>query len=58
MYEPGQTSATMEQADLLAREIADLFQTTSITVDRPEVGLGHGLDSGSGGIHLAVSIVP
>jgi membrane-associated protease RseP (regulator of RpoE activity) len=38
MYEPGQTSATMEQADRLSREVADLFQTSSITIDRPEIG--------------------
>lgn len=38
MYEPGLKSATMEQADSLSREIADLFQTNSITIDRPEIG--------------------
>jgi len=38
MYEPSDMSATMEQADNLSREIADLFQTSSITIDRPEVG--------------------
>jgi hypothetical protein len=38
MYEPGPHSATMDQASSLTREIADLFETSSITIDRPEVG--------------------
>ena len=38
MYEPGLTSATMDQADVLSREISDLFESSSITIDRPEVG--------------------
>ena len=42
MFEPGRTSATMEEADGLSRDIADLFQTSSITIDRPETGHGGG----------------
>ncbi|MGD2077608.1 MAG: site-2 protease family protein [Chloroflexota bacterium] len=38
MFEPGQQSATMAQAERLIDEVADLFQTSSITIDRPEVG--------------------
>ena len=38
MYEPASHSATMTQADELCRAVADLFETSSITIDRPEVG--------------------
>ena len=38
MYEPTTHSATMTQADDLCRAVADLFETSSITIDKPEVG--------------------
>ena len=38
MYESTPKSATMTQADTLIHDVADLFETSSITIDRPETG--------------------
>lgn len=38
MFEPGLPSATMAQAESLIHEVADLFETSSITIDQPESG--------------------